>query len=72
MPSKRPANKNKTRCKNGHEFTPENTACGPYGQRRCRTCNRNAQQAYRAANPDAAKKANARSRARKKFKKEVE
>jgi hypothetical protein len=29
----------RTHCKNGHEFTPENTN-GAYGYRRCRTCNR--------------------------------
>lgn len=39
-------NRNKTHCKNGHEFTPENTAIvqqwGRPGRtyRRCRTCNR--------------------------------
>ena len=35
-------NKTKTVCKNGHEFTPENTYTNPYsGKRKCRTCNRN-------------------------------
>ncbi|NWN89184.1 MAG: HNH endonuclease [Micrococcaceae bacterium] len=30
----------RTRCKNGHEFTPENTAVRPDGGRRCLTCKR--------------------------------
>lgn len=30
----------KTHCRNGHEFTPENTAILPSGDRRCRICTR--------------------------------
>lgn len=32
--------KGKTHCKNGHEFTPENTYLHPSGSRLCRTCRR--------------------------------
>lgn len=31
-------NGSKTHCKNGHEFTPENTRVEATGSRRCRTC----------------------------------
>ncbi|QQM15210.1 HNH endonuclease [Mycobacterium phage Pound] len=34
-------NASKTHCKNGHEFTPENTAPRENGGRRCITCRRN-------------------------------
>jgi hypothetical protein len=34
------ANMHKTHCKNGHEFTPENTVVEPGKCRRCRTCRR--------------------------------
>ncbi|MBT2430556.1 HNH endonuclease [Streptomyces sp. ISL-112] len=42
----------KTHCKNGHEFTPENTYVKPYwhgdgGFRQCRECMREQQRAYR-------------------------
>lgn len=39
-----------TRCKNGHEFTPENTYWipGRPGQRKCRACHRRRQREYRA------------------------
>jgi hypothetical protein len=30
----------KPRCKNGHEFTPENTYIRPSGHRACRACHR--------------------------------
>jgi hypothetical protein len=33
----------KTHCKRGHRFTAENTYYAPDGQRRCRTCLREAQ-----------------------------
>jgi WhiB family transcriptional regulator, redox-sensing transcriptional regulator len=33
----------KTQCKHGHRFTAENTYYAPDGQRRCRTCLREAQ-----------------------------
>ena len=29
-----------THCKNGHEFTKENTYVAPHGFRQCRTCNK--------------------------------
>ena len=41
----------KTHCKNGHEFTPENTYSKPAtctGRRQCRTCNREAVRRYKA------------------------
>lgn len=31
-------NKNKTHCKHGHEFTPENTLPRPEGGRKCKAC----------------------------------
>lgn len=34
------AGANKTHCKWGHEFTPENTKYTPHGHRNCRTCHR--------------------------------
>ena len=33
-------NARKTHCKNGHEYTPENTRMRPDGARECRTCRR--------------------------------
>jgi WhiB family redox-sensing transcriptional regulator len=33
----------KTHCKRGHRFSPDNTYYAPDGQRRCRTCMREAQ-----------------------------
>lgn len=30
--------RSKTHCRNGHEFTPENTYVRPNGHRACRTC----------------------------------
>ena len=35
-----------THCKNNHEFTPENTAIGKRGERRCRACNRDRVKAF--------------------------
>jgi late competence protein required for DNA uptake (superfamily II DNA/RNA helicase) len=32
-------NRDKTHCKRGHEFTPENTISRSNGSRACRTCN---------------------------------
>ena len=40
-------NASKTRCKRGHEFTPENTYLSPKG-RVCRTCSRESKRAYKA------------------------
>ncbi len=47
---KRDAEQNKTHCKNGHEFTPENTYAEPRpgGYRRCRICRRAAGKQRRA------------------------
>lgn len=36
----------KTHCKNGHEFTPENTAPQTNGGRACRTCNKKRAKAF--------------------------
>ena len=49
----------KTHCKRGHRFTAENTYYAPDGQRRCRTCLRDAQPVRsagrrRGGDPDAA------------------
>ena len=44
--------KNKTHCKRGHEFTPENTAIvGARGERRCIACSRIKGREYRKKNP---------------------
>jgi hypothetical protein len=44
-------NARKTHCKNGHEFTPENTIRPPsYGGRQCRECKRNAVRIWRQRN----------------------
>lgn len=40
----------KTHCKNGHEFTPENTTQRPGGGRQCRTCNKERASTWYAAN----------------------
>ena len=40
------------RCKNGHEYTPENTHIRSDGGRRCLTCVRIKDQQYKAKNPD--------------------
>lgn len=46
------ASTNATHCKNGHEFTPENTYMRPRsrggGVRQCRTCNRTAAIRYKS------------------------
>lgn len=34
------ANRLKTHCKNGHEYTPDNTSIDSAGKRRCKTCHR--------------------------------
>jgi hypothetical protein len=39
--------KARTHCKRGHEFTPENTGVATRGNRRCKTCDREAQRAVR-------------------------
>lgn len=35
-----PANREKTHCPKGHEYTPENTYVNPKGWRLCRMCRR--------------------------------
>lgn len=42
-----PPNKAKTHCKNGHEYTPENTYVDKLGRRSCRECRRKACEKYR-------------------------
>lgn len=42
------ANARKTRCVNGHPFSPENTYIIKDGKRACRTCRREAMYRYRA------------------------
>lgn len=44
-------NEDQTHCKNGHEFTEENTKIGKRGERRCRACNRDRVKAFYAKNP---------------------
>jgi formylmethanofuran dehydrogenase subunit E len=41
-------NKDKTHCKQGHEFTPENTRRTPNGQRVCKACRADEQRRRRA------------------------
>jgi hypothetical protein len=41
-------NHRKTRCDQGHDFTPENTRINTNGERACRTCNREAVARYKA------------------------
>lgn len=41
---------NRTHCKNGHEYTPENTGKGAKNIRRCLTCNRARWHTYKQAN----------------------
>lgn len=43
-------NREKTHCKRGHRFSPENTRIGGRGQRVCRACEREAQRRYKAKN----------------------
>jgi len=40
-------NAEKTHCKNGHEFTKQNTYIGCHGERNCRICKSNWDKAYR-------------------------
>jgi len=42
-------NRNKTHCKNGHEFTPENTRVSAQGWRYCKACNTEAKRKEREA-----------------------
>jgi hypothetical protein len=41
----------KTRCKQGHEFTPQNTRLDKHGIRTCRTCDNRWSREWRARNP---------------------
>jgi len=43
-------NARKTHCKNGHEFTPENTYVRPSGGRTCWTCWRSLKRAWKERN----------------------
>jgi hypothetical protein len=47
----------KTKCKHGHDFTPENTRITADGRRICRTCIRDRMQAWREANRELARQA---------------
>jgi len=47
-----PLNRDKTHCKRGHEFTPENTYAMPRGGRECRTCALGYGRAFAAARRD--------------------
>jgi hypothetical protein len=42
-------NAQKTKCKNGHQFTPENTITYPKGSRRCLICRRRYHRVYNRA-----------------------
>ena len=53
------------RCPQGHPITSESTYLNPKGTRCCRTCNRERQAAYRAANPEACRAAVRRYQAKK-------
>ncbi len=44
----------RTHCRNGHEFTPENTRMTPAGARDCRACNADRERARRARLKEAA------------------
>ena len=48
----RNVNANKTRCKNGHEFTPENTYIKASGSRECRSCSYQSKMAWQRKNRD--------------------
>jgi hypothetical protein len=48
------ANRSKTKCKYGHEFTVANTYIAANGRRRCRTCNRERIKEYRSTEKGAA------------------
>ena len=48
----RNVNANKTHCKNGHEFTPENTYLKASGSRECRVCSYQAKMAWQRKNRD--------------------
>ena len=43
------ANRNKTACPQGHDYTPENTRTDASGRRNCRTCDRERTRARRAS-----------------------
>lgn len=45
----RPTNGERTHCRKGHEYTPENTYITTQGSRSCRTCNRDRLRRYRQA-----------------------
>lgn len=45
-------NHHKTHCKNGHEFTPENTYITPAGYRQCQTCRNRIMKSFRKDKPE--------------------
>jgi 5-methylcytosine-specific restriction endonuclease McrA len=48
-------------CKNGHEFTLENTYIKPDGARQCRLCGNKRTRAWRKQNPETVRKSNLRN-----------
>lgn len=58
----------RTHCKNGHEFTPENTILTKIGRRRCRACRAEEFQKFKRQNPDKYKKAYTKANKKRKWK----
>lgn len=69
---KRMQGQTKTHCKNGHEFTPENTFVdhrpGGGASRQCRECNRIRQRTNHAVNPELGRERARRARLKRKIK----